>query len=278
MIDAQAEEEPVAEVAAISSPAKPDWLTPEVVEQAMRNGSGKGVKIAIIDSGIELSHPALEGLKLADDLAITHYGVSVNVTENNGVDLYGHGTAIAHIVRQIAPEAEIGSFRVLGENLRSKGVMIRKGVELAFKQGYNILNCSFGCRGEARFILPYKEWVDDAYLRGIHIVSACNNNDFRRPEWPGHFSSVITVNHCLLDPEKMYRIPNSLVEFAACGEKLRLPWIGGIWRTMNGSSYAAPHMTGFLARILSECGPMSVRLAKEMLHQIIPEQGEEDGG
>jgi hypothetical protein len=253
-----------------SANGDPEWLAPETVAAAMRSGTGRGIKIAVIDSGIELSHPALQGLELADDLAITHDGVAVNVDESHGVDLYGHGTAIAHIIRKIAPEAEIGSFRVLGENLRSKGVMIRKGVELAFERGYEILNCSFGCRGEARFILPYKEWVDEAYLRGTHIVSACNNNDFRRPEWPGHFSSVITVNHCLLDSEEVYRTPNSLVEFIACGEKLRLPWIGGIWRTMNGSSYAAPHMTGFLARILSECGPMSVRLAKEMLHQTIP--------
>ena len=71
-------------------------------------------------------------------------------------------------------------------------IVIREGVRQAIDAGYDILNCSFGC-GVKEHILQYKDWIDEAYLKGIHIVAACNNIDFRRPEWPGFFPSVITV-------------------------------------------------------------------------------------
>ena len=43
----------------------------------------------------------------------------------------------------------------------------------------------------AKFILPHKEWADEAWLRGAHVVAACSNNDSRETEWPAHFASVI---------------------------------------------------------------------------------------
>ena len=70
-------------------------------------------------------------------------------------DLFGHGTAIAAIIRRIAPEAEIGSFRVLGESLDSRTVIIREGVRQAIERGYHVLNCSFGC-GVLEHIFQYK--------------------------------------------------------------------------------------------------------------------------
>lgn len=61
---------------------------------------------------------------------------------------------------------------------------------------WHILNCSFGC-GRPDQVLAYKDWIDEAYLKGRHVVAACNNYDLSRREWPGHFPSVITVNFVL---------------------------------------------------------------------------------
>ena len=135
----------------------------------------------------------LEGLTLADDLAVIDDGLRLKTAEGQGKDVFGHGTAIAGIIRRVAPEAEIGSFRVLGEQLRSRTLIIREGVRLALERGYHILNCSFGC-GREDHVLHYKDWIDEAYLRGRHLVAACNNQDFMKREWPGHFPTVITVN------------------------------------------------------------------------------------
>src|SRR6185369_10697156 len=93
---------------------------------ALAQGTGRDVKIAILDSGIETSHPLLNGLTLADDLAIVDEGFQIAIVPGNGRDAYGHGTAIAAIIHQLAPEARLGSFRVLGQHLRSRTLLIRE--------------------------------------------------------------------------------------------------------------------------------------------------------
>jgi len=240
----------------------------EEARQALTNGTGKGVRIAILDSGIEIDHPELVGLKLIDDLHVVDSGIQIEVKAGNGTDIFGHGTAIAGVIRRIAPDAEIGSIRVLGESLASRTVIIREGIRQAIDRGYRILNCSFGC-GLAEHIFQYKEWIDEAYLKGIHIVSACNNHDFRQPEWPGYFPSVVTVNMARLDDDRTFFYkPGHLVEFVARGVNVELPWNNHSVREVTGSSFAAPVMSGLLARVISVMPSISPLEAKAILHRL----------
>ena len=237
----------------------------EAARAAIREGTGKGLRIAVIDSGIEINHPALSGLTLRDDLQVLGVGPQVEVQPGEGVDVYGHGTAVAAVIRRIAPEAEIGSFRVLGANLGSRTVIIREGVRQAIDHGYHILNCSFGC-GLSEHIFQYKEWIDEAYLKGIHVVSACNNYDFSKPEWPGYFPSVVTVNMAKLeDDSKFFYKPGGLVEFAARGVNITLPWNNGATKEVTGSSFAAPVVSAILARLLSGMPDLAPLEAKSLL-------------
>jgi hypothetical protein len=168
----------------------------------------------------------------------------------------------------VAPEAEIGSFRVLGDQLRSRTVIIREGVRVALDLGYHILNCSFGC-GREDHVLHYKDWIDEAYLRGRHIVAACNNQDFLKREWPGHFPTVITVNFIRSDClESLYFRPGHLVEFGARGQDVEVAWSGGTSKKVTGSSFATPHVAGLLARLLSQCPRLAPLEAKALLQQI----------
>jgi len=70
----------------------------------------------------------LAGLELLDDLHVIESGVQIEVKPGDGSDIYGHGTAVAAVIHRIAPDAELGSIRVLGENLQSRTVIIREGV------------------------------------------------------------------------------------------------------------------------------------------------------
>jgi subtilisin family serine protease len=235
---------------------------------ALSKGRGQGVKIAVLDSGINPAHPAVAGLELKDDLAIIESGASVRVLPGEGRDLYGHGTAIAYIIRQMAPEAQIGSFRVLGDKLHSRTAIIAEGARQAIDHGYHILNCSFGC-GIEDHILRYKEWVDEAFLRGIHVVSSCNNDDENKPEWPGYFPTVLTVNFCRMDNwETFYHRQGHLVEFLARGQDIELPWLSGETRRLTGSSYATGHLAGILARLVGEfpgLHPLEAKAALRLL-------------
>lgn len=253
------------------------WITPEEAGEALLTGRGRGIRIAVIDSGIELSHPSLSGLRLIDDLAfeLTPEGV-VKRSPGWGTDVFGHGTAVAHVIRRAAPEATIGSFRVLNRNLGSKFQIIREAASLAVDLGYHIINCSFGSRADITKIEHFKPWIDTAYRRGVHVVSACDNQDFRSPEWPGHFPSVITVNMAATESDDLHfrwdqppgDFASHLVEFAARGVDIDLPGRLGRWAKETGSSFAAPHVAGLLARLISVHPGLKPPVAKALLQEI----------
>jgi len=243
-------------------------ITLEEARQALTHGTGRGVKVAVIDSGVEFSHEALNGMQLVDDIAVVNDTLQLRVVDGEGKDAYGHGTAIAEIVRRIAPDVSIGSFRVLDSALASRTAIIQEGVRQALDRGYHVLNCSFGCRGEVRYVMSYKEWVDEAYLKGRHVVAACNNFDFSVPEWPGHFPTVITVNMARAREDEFFYSPMQLVEFAAAGENIDVAWAGGSRKCVTGSSYAAPVMSGLLARMLSVYPTLRPLEAKALLHRL----------
>lgn len=246
------------------------WPTIEDARFFLNAGRGRNIKIAVLDSGIDSTHPALGGLKLEDDIAVVERDSRLSVTDGGACDVYGHGTAIAGIIRELAPEAKIGSFRVLGEQLRSRTLIIREGARLALERGYHILNCSFGCRREDHVLL-YKDWIDEAYLRGSHVVAACNNLDSANREWPGHFPTVITVSFARSDrPDTLFCRKGHLVEFAARGEDIEVPWLHGGRKKVTGSSFAAPHAAALLARLLS-CSPALSPLHAKALLQVLAE-------
>jgi len=233
------------------------WITPEEAAAAIADGDGRGVKVAVIDSGIETDHPLLKKMRLGDSIGVFEEDGRVVTRSGEGFDVYGHGTAVASVVHRFAPEAEIGSFRVLDARNLSRTAIIQAGIYEAMRRGYHILNCSFGCKGLPRFVMPHKQWIDRAYVAGVHVVAACNNTDPREPEWPAHFPSVISVgiveDEAQIDPRGpgFVHVPGQLVEFAAPGENIEVAWTGGGVRTETGSSFAAPMVTGMLARLLS---------------------------
>jgi subtilisin len=245
-----------------------DWISPDEAREAIARGKGKGVRIALLDSGIETSHPALRGLPLADDIVVVADDARLKIVPGEGRDIYGHGTAVAAILHRLAPEAEIGSIRVLGESLAARTAIILEGARQAIERGYHILNCSFGC-AVPEHVLKYKYWVDEAYTKGVHVVAACNNQDSGRQEWPGAFTSVLTVNMARLprDGELYYR-PGRLVEFLARGVNVEVPWRGGARKVVTGSSFAAPQMAGLLARLIGEVPGLTPSQVKALFQRV----------
>ena len=235
------------------------WITPEMAREAIRDGNGAGVRIAVVDSGIEADHPDFAGMKLSDNVGVVEDDGRIVIREGDGGDVYGHGTAVAGIIHSLAPEAVIGSFRVLDARNLSRTALIQVGIFEAIRRGYNILNCSFGCKGLPKYVFPHKQWIDEAYVNGVHVIAACNNIDPREPEWPAHFPSVLSVS--IASAEEVERLsqatsfvhhPGELVELAARGENVEVSWIGKGKRTETGSSFAAPVLSGIVARLISE--------------------------
>lgn len=241
------------------------WPDLETARAALRAGTGEGIKVAIIDSGIDLSHVALAGVQLEDDIAVSCDGTNLRIAQGNGTDVYGHGTAVASLVRREAPQVTLGSFRALDSSNHTRSFVISECVNQAINRGYQVINCSFGCRGLSRYVMDYKEWVDRAYLEGVQVVAACSNIDAGIREWPAYFPSVISVRGIDCDPSSFYFRAGRMVSFLACGERVEVPWLRGETKVETGSSYAAPLIAGKIARLLSELPGIDPAAVKPLL-------------
>jgi len=249
----------------MSADSPPSWPSLESAREAIERGNGDGVKVAVIDSGIDPTHPALAGAQLADDLAISCDGIHLKIEANRGTDVYGHGTAVAGLILRETPGVVLGSFRALDSTNHSRSFVIAECVNQAISRGYQVINCSFGCRGLARYVMDYKEWVDQAYLRGVQIVAACSNLNDSIREWPAYFPSVFSVKGIDCPAGLYFSRSDHMVSFFARGERVEVPWRGGETRIETGSSYAAPLITARIARLLAAFPEIEPTLVKPLL-------------
>jgi subtilisin family serine protease len=250
----------------LSDPNLPAWsepFTPEARDRLTRNAAlgmvdrdwawggatGAGVKVAIIDSGVEGSHPVVGG-RLVRSVTVQIVDDEATVVDDEPIDMYGHATACAGIVVGLAPQVEIYSVRVLGADLRGKGAAFLTGLEWAVEQGVNVMNLSLSSKSERLF--PYfHEVVDEAYFKHVALVCAVNN--VPGLSFPSTFSSVFSVAaHAIPDPETFFYNPSPPVEWGAWGVDVPIGWKDGGTTVATGNSFAAPHVCGLVARILSK--------------------------
>jgi subtilisin family serine protease len=222
-------------------------LGPMDREDAFGGSDGSGVRVAIIDSGVERGHPAV-GDRLTASMVVEVEGDEASITEDEGgMDVVGHGTACAGIVHAIAPGAELVSVRVLGPNNRAKGVAFATAIEWVVEHGFGVANLSLSSRSEPLSAL-FHELADRAYFANTLLVCAANN--VPGPSYPSLFASVISVAaHDVADPAVWFYNPSPPVEFGAYGVDVDVAWRGGGRIRATGNSFAAPHLTGYAARI-----------------------------
>jgi subtilisin len=215
----------------------------------LQDATGLGVRILILDSGVEVQHPVFAGRPINCWRVVPGAQGYTVVRDNSGEDPYGHGTAVAAILHEFAPGATIESLRVLGgTDLRSSSQTVLAALRWAIKQRYDVVNCSFGS-SNAQFVSEYKTVIDYAFCRNVLIVSACNNYDFHTLEYPGSFPTVLSTDFGKLESLGFLRRCGELVEFVARGEEIRVAWKGGRYCEGTGSSYAAPHLAAIIARL-----------------------------
>ena len=241
-----------------------NWITPDEATAAIRDGDGSGVRIAILDSGVEIGHPDFRGRQLDDDLVMDDVNLG-EFAEGEGEDTYGHGTAIAGIIWKVAPEAGITSFRVLGPKLAGRTAQVWLAANEAITRGFDIINCSFAC-GISGHLSLYKEWTDRALLKGVHVVAASHGDE---PEWPAHFASVLAVDYAEseMDEGQISYSEGRMVGFTAAADG-EVAWKDGTHRSMTGSSFAAALMTGIVARLLSVYPIRDPLLLKALLRRL----------
>jgi subtilisin family serine protease len=225
-----------------------DRITPE---EAWGDSSGRGVRVAVIDSGIEGTHPAIGDAVTAWCEPRLDDSGNVELSFEPHADAFGHGTACAGIIHALAPEAELVSVRVLGARLSGKGTVFAAGLRWAIEQGVQVANLSLGTTvRDYREVLH--ELADMAAFRNVLLVTAANNMPV--PSYPSMYASVISVaaTHASDAEAELLYNPAPPVDFGAPGIDVPVAWLGGGTMTVMGNSFAAPQVAGLAARILGK--------------------------
>jgi len=217
---------------------------------AWGGSTGRGIRVAVVDSGIEHDHPALGGsvrggVIISNDER-TRNKIRVD-PDDHPRDAFGHGTACAGIIHSLAPEAELYSVRVLGRDLTGRALQFAGGLRWAVDHGMQVVNLSLSTSRSEYYGL-FHELADDAYFHNVALVSAVNNLPL--PSFPSLYASVISVAaHAGSDPFTYYYNPSPPVEFGAPGIDVRVAWANASYITSTGNSFAAPHIAGLVALI-----------------------------
>lgn len=209
-------------------------------------GDGAGVLVAIVDSGVEGSHPAVGGA-LRESVRVELDGDNAVVVNDEPLDAVGHGTACAGIIHDLAPRADLLSIRVLGSDNRGKGRAFAAGLQWAIERGAAVVNLSLSSRSEPLYG-TFHDLADRAYFANVLLVCAANN--VAVASYPSLFASVVSVAaHDVRDPDVWFYNPRPPVEFGAHGLDVDVAWKDGGRIVATGNSFAAPHLAAHAARI-----------------------------
>ncbi len=240
-----------------------------------RDATGKGVTVAIVDSGIESDHADLAG-KVVESVEARVDGNRVIFDPSNAGDSAGHGTACAGIIARIAPDAKFASIKVLGAGGLGDGQVFLAGLEYAIRRQYKVINLSLGTT-KPQFFAPLHDLLDRAYQAGCIVVAAANN--LPQPSFPSVFSSslISVIKSEETDPMKFGFRYGQIIELTAPGVNVRTAWVGGGHRNLTGNSFACPHITGIVARFVEGYPNLTPFQVKSALYAIAREnQGREN--
>jgi len=233
------------------------------LESAHRISQGENTKVAVLDTGAQLDHPALvdnfedagrydfvEGDKNPSDRPVG------KDTDCDGVkdEMVGHGTHVAGIVDITAPEAKIMPLRVLDTEGYGNVFTIAKAVYFAQHNGADVINLSLGSPSRSRLL---QEVIQDATANGVLVAAAAGNSNSLVAEYPAAGNGVVASADGLVavtsvnmyDQKSDFANYGKWVDIAAPGESIRSAFPVSKYAYWSGTSMATPFVSGQAALI-----------------------------
>lgn len=223
---------------------------------------GSGVKVAIIDSGIDYSHPDLGGCFGSACKVSGGYDFVNNDT--NPMDDNGHGTHVAGTVAAsddglgvvgVAPEASLSALKVLAANGSGSFSGVIAALEWAVDHGIQVTNNSYGSSSDPGSIV--KAAFDNSAAAGILHIAAAGNSGTRSGKgnnvgYPARYDSVVAVAATdKNDNRATFSSTGPAVELSAPGVGINSTRLGGGYVEYNGTSMASPHVAGTAALVIA---------------------------
>lgn len=223
-------------------------------ELSWSSTTGNGIKIAVIDTGIDYDHPDLD--------ANVKGGVNFVRNARGFKDDNGHGTHVAGTIAAenngigvvgVAPDAWLYGVKVLDRKGSGWTSDVIAGIDWSVNNGMQIISMSLGSSSN---IQALQDALDNAYARGVVSVAAAGNDNGGAISYPARYSSVIAVTATDSSDNIAYFSnigPES--ELAAPGVSVYSTYKDSAYRTLDGTSMATPHVTGAVALLLSSPVP-----------------------
>jgi serine protease len=270
--DANAAADASASAPSALGPNDPDYakqwnLKAIGIESAWQKSKGKGVTVAVIDTGVS-PVPDLDKSRIVE-------GYNFVADTTSAIDDHGHGTHVAGTIAQttnnrlgvagVAYEAQIMPLKVLSAWGGGTTADIAESIRWAADHGADVINMSLGGGGESKIM---KEAIDYAHEKGVVIVAAAGNSRRSTAEYPARYEHVIGVSAIGRDSKKAgYSNYGPGVDIAAPGGAYQYGATdrsGGILQNtidaqsgdsvfeyFQGTSMAAPHVAGVAALVRS---------------------------
>jgi subtilisin len=209
------------------------------------------VEVAVVDSGIDATHSDLTNrVTFACWVHTSPRGPKVDeraLAQDN--DAYGHGTGVAGVIAQIAPNARLLDVRVLDEGNCGQGEILVAGFRWAVERGVRLINLSLASK--ARFAPQLHELCEQAYRQNQVVVAAKRNMPLVDNGFPAELSTCIGVD---LDqfpsPFTLRYRPEPPIEYVARGVEVMTTARGGGYTPMTGTSFATPTVAGLCALLI----------------------------
>jgi hypothetical protein len=222
------------------------------------SGTGRGIRVAVIDSGVHSTHPHVQGV--SDGIGFDESGNA----HADCIDRLGHGTAVAAVIREKAPDAEILVAKVFDRTLTTTAEALVAAIEWATLRQAALINLSLGTTNPDHAD-AFERAVSAAHVAGARIVAAAPQAG---AHWlPGALLDVIGVELDWTIARDVCRLEvtgEGVTRIAASGFPRPIPGVPPE-KNLKGLSFAVANATGLLARALSTALPADRQLAR-VLH------------
>lgn len=248
----------------------------KAIEAQNEGYSGKGVRIGVVDSGIDYTH---------DDLSIAG-GVNMIDGSANFMDDYGHGTEIAGIISAIpndigvlgiAPEARLYGIKVLDSKGYGHISHVVKGIKWSIDHDMDIVNLSFQTKENS---LALKKIIKKAYHKGLLLIAAAGNNGFNEGntvEYPAAYKEVIAVGAInSRDERTFYSGRGKELDVMAPGASIYSTTLHNQYAMTLGTSMAAAHVSGAAALIMEAKPNLDNREIRSIIVHTASKMGEKN--
>lgn len=232
--------------------------------QAWAKGlTGKGVVVAVLDTGVQLDHPDLK--------ANIKGGYNAVNPKEAPYDYHGHGTHVAGTIAAsnnkigvvgVAPEAKILAVQVMTPDGSGPPSAIAKGIIWAANNGAQVINMSLGSERSFRAI---REAVTYAVSKNVTVVCASGNGGSNRVNYPAALKNTIAVSASdPWDSLAYFSDTGKAITFIAPGVGINSTFIKGGYKESQGTSMASPHVAG-LAALAVQAGAKNYEQVLEAL-------------